>query len=162
MKTVLVSTLTAAALLTISFTAFAVNEPAPGAELGTKNEAIAMVKLVQEQFKKDGPEMTFSAVSDKSIKEYHDRDLYPFIYDLKGICVAHGARPALIGKNLIDLKDQDGKYLIREMIEIAGDRENGWVDYEWPNPISNKIEHKSSYIERMGDYFVGVGIYRQQ
>src|SRR5690349_17617279 len=143
MKTVLVSTLTAVALLTISFTAFAVNEPAPTEEFGTKNEAIAMVKLVQQQFKKDGPQLTFSAVSDKSIKEYHDRDLYPFIYDLKGICVAHGARPALIGKNLIDLKDQDGKYLIREMIKIAGDLENGWVDYEWPNPISNKIEHKS-------------------
>lgn len=162
MKTVLVSTLTVAALLSISFTAFAVNELAPTEEFGTKNEAIAMVKLVQQQFKKDGPQLTFSAVSDRSIKEYHDRDLYPFIYDLKGICVAHGARPALIGKNLIDLKDQDGKYLIREMIEIAGDRENGWVDYEWPNPISNKIEHKSSYIERMDDYFVGVGIYRQQ
>ena len=93
MRTVLLSTLTVAALLMISFTAFAVMVPA--AEFGTKNEAIAMVKLVQEQFKKDGPEMTFSAVSDKSVKEYHDRDLYPFIYDLKGICVAHGARPAL-------------------------------------------------------------------
>jgi cytochrome c len=162
MKTVLLSTHRAIALLIISFTAFAMMVPAFAEELGTKNEAIAMVKLVQEQFKKDGPELTFKAVSDKSAREYHDRDLYPFIYDLKGICVAHGARPALIGKNLIDLKDQDGKYLIREMIKIAEGLENGWVDYEWPNPISNKIEHKSSYIEKMDGYFVGVGIYRQQ
>jgi cytochrome c len=162
MKTGLVSTLTVTALLTISFTALAMMVPASAEELGTKNEAIAMVKLVQEQFKKDGPERTFNAVSDKSVREYHDRDLYPFIYDLKGICVAHGARPALIGKNLIDLKDQDGKYLIREMIKIAEGPGNGWVAYEWPNPISNKIESKSSYIEKMGDYFVGVGIYRQQ
>jgi cytochrome c len=131
-------------------------------DFGTKAEAVAMVKLVQEQFKKDGPDLTFKAISDKSVKEYHDRDLYPFVYDMKGICVAHGARPALIGKNLIDLKDQDGKYLIRDMIALAQRSETGWVDYEWPNPITNKIEDKSSYVEKMGDYFVGVGVYRQK
>ena len=131
------------------------------AEFGTKEEAIAMVKRIQEQFKKEGPEITFKDVSDKSVKEYHDRDLYPFIYELKGVNVAHGARPALIGKNLIDLKDQDGKYLIREMKKIAEGPGSGWVDYKWPNPITNKIEDKSSYIEKMGNYFVGVGIYKQ-
>ena len=91
--------------------------------------------------------------------------MYPFIYHLtgaqKGVNVAHGARPALIGKNLIDLKDQDGKYLIREMLDLANGPGHGWVDYKWPNPITNKIEDKSSYIEKLGDYFVGVGIYRQ-
>ena len=44
-------------------------------------------------------EATFRAVTDKSTPEFHDRDLYPFIYDLRGVNVAHGARPALIGKN---------------------------------------------------------------
>lgn len=131
------------------------------ADFGTKDEAVAMVKRVQEKFKKDGADATFKAVSDKSVEEFHDRDLYPFIYDMKGTCVAHGARPALIGKNLYDLKDQDGKYLIREVIDIAEGSGAGWVDYKWPNPLSNKIEDKSSYIEKMGDYVVGVGIYRQ-
>jgi signal transduction histidine kinase len=135
--------------------------PVIAAEFGTKEEAIAMVKRIQEQFKKDGPELTFKAVSDKSIKEFHDRDLYPFIYEMKGVNVAHGARPALIGKNLIDLKDQDGRYLIREMKKMAEGPGSGWVDYKWPNPITNKIEDKSSYIEKMGNYFVGVGIYKQ-
>jgi len=127
---------------------------------GSKAEAVAMVKRVQETFKKEGAEATFKGVSDKSTKAFHDRDLYPFIYDMSGVCVAHGARPALIGKKLIDLKDQDGKYLIREMITIAQTSGSGWVDYKWPNPLTNKIEDKSSYIERMGDYFVGVGIYK--
>ena len=134
---------------------------ASAAEFGTRTEAVTMVKRVQTMFKKDGPAATFKAVSDKSIKQFHDRDLYPFIYDMKGTCVAHGARPALIGKNLIDLKDQDGKYLIREMVAISTGPGNGWVDYKWPNPLSNKIEDKSSYIEKMGDYFVGVGIYKR-
>jgi signal transduction histidine kinase len=139
--------------------------PAAAGEFGTKEEAVAMVKRVQAQFKKDGAEATFKAVSDKSTKAYHDRDLYPFIYHLdgpqKGVNVAHGARPVLIGKNLIDLKDQDGKYLIREMLDLANGPGRGWVDYKWPNPITNKIEDKSSYIEKMGAYFVGVGIHKQ-
>jgi cytochrome c len=127
---------------------------------GLKAEAVAMVKRVQDTFKKEGADATFKEVSDKSTTAFHDRDLYPFIYILSGVCVAHGARPALIGKKLIDLKDQDGKYLIREMVKIAETTGSGWVDYKWPNPLTNKIEDKSSYIERMGDYFVGVGIYK--
>jgi len=130
------------------------------AEFGSKQEAVAMVKQVQEMFSRDGAQATFKAVSDKAIAVFHDRDLYPFIYDMKGTCVAHGARPALIGKNLIGLKDQDGKYLIREMIDMANGPGSGWIAYKWPNPINNRIEDKLSYIERMGSYFVGVGIYK--
>lgn len=139
----------------------AIASPATAAEFGTKDEAVAMVKRVQAEFKKAGPDATFKAVSDKSIADFHDRDLYPFIYNMKGICVAHGARPALIGKNLIDLKDQDGKFLIREMVTMSNGPGSGWIDYKWPNPLTNKIEDKSSYIEKMGDYFVGVGVYKQ-
>jgi len=138
----------------------ALGRPAGAAEFGTKDEAVAMVKRVQAMFKTKGAEATFKAVSDKSVTEFHDRDLYPFIYDFTGLNVAHGARPALIGKNLIALKDQDGKFLVRDMRDIAQTKGSGWYDYKWPNPINNKIEDKASYVEKMGDYWVGVGIYR--
>jgi len=134
--------------------------PSSGAEFGTRAEAIAMVKQVQMMFAEKGAQATFRAIDDKSNALFHDRDLYPFVYDLKGTCVSHGARPALVGKNLISLKDQNGVYLIQEMIALAKGPGSGWVDYKWPNPITNKIEDKSSYIEKMGDYFVGVGVYR--
>ena len=134
-------------------------QAAPHEDVGSRLEAVAMVKRVQTMFDKDGPEKTFNAISDKTVGEFHDRDLYPFVYTFDGTCVAHGARPALIGKNLIDLKDQDGKYLIREMAERsqAGD---GWISYKWPNPLTNKIEDKASYFVKLGEhYFVGVGVY---
>jgi len=129
-------------------------------EPGREQEAIAMVMRVKLKFAKDGPDATFKAVTDRTTAEFHDRDLYPFVYDMKGFNVAHGARPALVGKNLISLTDQDGKYLIQQMIAIANGEGSGWIDYKWPNPLTNKIEDKSSYIEKMGDYVVGVGIYR--
>ena len=130
-------------------------------EAHTNEEAIAMVNRVQEKFKRDGPEATFKAVSDKTTGEFHNGELYPFIYDLDGINVAHGARPALVGKSLISLKDQDGKYLMKEMIEIANGPGSGWIHYMFPNPFTGKIEQKSTYVERMGDYLVGVGIWRE-
>ncbi len=147
-------TLAFLALLLVYWTA-----PALAAEHGTRDEAIAMVKRVQIKFKNDGAEAAFKAITNKD-KEFNDRDLYPFVYTLDGTnCVAHGANPALVGKNLIDLKDQDGKFLIRELSETAK-KGSGWVDYKWPNPVTKMIESKSSYVERMGDYFVGVGVYR--
>jgi cytochrome c len=134
--------------------------PASAFEHGTRDEAVAMVKRVQNKFKKDGAEATFKAVTEKD-KEFNDGDLYPFIYTLDGTkCVAHGANAALVGKNLIDLKDQDGKFLIRELAETAKNSSHGWVDYKWPNPVTKMIDPKSSYVERMGDYFVGVGVYQ--
>jgi len=148
-----------AMIATVALLAFTCS--ASAAENGTKDEAVAMVKRVETMFAKEGPDATFKAVSDKSVAEFHDRDLYPFIYDMSGTCVAHGARPALIGKNLIDLKDQDGKYLIRELVAIAEGPGSGWVDYKWPNPLTNKIEDKTSYVEKMGDYLVGVGVYKE-
>jgi cytochrome c len=115
-----------AAIATVTLLLF--GGTASATDNGTKEEAVAMVKRVEAMFAKDGAEATFKAVSDKSNTAFHDRDLYPFIYDMKGVCVAHGARPALIGKNLIDLKDQDGKYLIQEMVALAKGPGSGWID----------------------------------
>jgi signal transduction histidine kinase len=129
--------------------------PATAVELGTKEEAVAMVKRIQEKFKKDGAEQTIKAVS---TTEFQVNSLDPFISDLNGLLVAGAQRP-LIGKTIIDIKDPDGKYPIRMMIDIAKDPGNGWLNYKWLNPRTAKIQEKMTYIEKMGDYFVGSGIY---
>ena len=68
--------------------------PATAAEFGTKDEAVAMVKRVQTKFKAEGAEATFKAVSDKSVAEFHDRDLYRSSMTCR-VCaspMAHGRR----------------------------------------------------------------------
>ncbi|HDZ73251.1 MAG TPA: histidine kinase [Aurantimonas coralicida] len=146
--------------LLIIFVVFLATPVLAQAPRGSRDEAIAMVTRVQVMFKAQGAAATFAAINDLSNPEFHDRDLYPFVYDLEGVNVAHGARPVLVGKNLSSLKDQDGKYLIQEIIGVATGPGSGWVDYKWPHPITNKIEDKSSYIEKLGAYVVGVGIYK--
>jgi signal transduction histidine kinase len=129
--------------------------PATATELGTKEEAIAMVKRIQEKFKKDGAEQAIKAVS---TSEFQIDNLDPFISDLNGLLVA-GKQRSLIGKTVIDIKDPDGKYPIQMMIDIAKGPGSGWVNYKWLNPRTTKIQQKTTYIEKMGDYFVGAGIY---
>jgi len=132
--------------------------PARSAQFGTQDEAIAMVKRVQEKLKKDGSEATFKAITSKA-KIFNDRDLYPFVYDMNGVVLAHGAKADLVGKNLLDFRDQDGKFVIRKMIDVVNGPGSGWVDLRWMNPLTNEVEAKSSYVEKMGQYWVGVGVY---
>ena len=136
--------------------------PAGAAEFGTRDEATAMVRRVQQKFKKEGPEAAFRAINNKE-PGFADRDLYPFVTELTGLCVANGVTPAVRGKNLLDLKDQDGKFMIQEFVRTASTApEHGWVDYRWLNPVTKTIEDKSAWIERMGNYFVGVGVYKNE
>ena len=129
---------------------------------GSKDEAVTMVQRIQDMFSKEGVATPFKATSDPSTQEFHDRDLYPFLCELSGVCVAHGARPALIDNDLIDVREQHGHYLISEIIDLVKGRDSGWVDYKWQNPLTNRIEDKSSYIEKLGNnYFVGVGVDRE-
>ena len=136
--------------------------PAGAAEFGTRDEATAMVRRVQQKFKKEGSEAAFRAINNKA-PGFADRDLYPFVTELTGLCVANGVTPAVRGKNLLDLKDQDGKFMIQEFVRTASSAPgHGWVDYRWLNPVTKTIEDKSAWIERMGDYFVGVGVYKNE
>jgi uncharacterized protein len=143
--------------------AFLTSAPsAPAAEFGTREEAVAMVKRVQAKFKKDGYEATFRAINSGS-KEFNDRDLYAFMVDFTGRNHANAVSPAISGKNIWDLKDQDGKFIVQEMIAVARDVGQGWFDYRWINPATKTIEDKSAYVERVGpDHFVGVGIYKNE
>jgi cytochrome c len=132
---------------------------AAAVQRGTRDEAVAMVHNVQDMFARQGADATFQAINDLSNKQFHDRDLYPFVYTRDGVNLAHGSRPDLVGKNLLNIKDADGKYLIQDIVKITDEKGGGWVDYKWPDPLTNGIENKSSYVEKMGNYVVGVGIY---
>jgi signal transduction histidine kinase len=114
--------------------------------------ALKAARLLQQQ----GPDKAFPVFDDKT-GAFHDRDLYVMVYDTAGKNVAHGANPALIGKDLIDLKDTDGKFMIRELVSV---KDQGFVDYKWPNPLTKKIEPKTTYVVRVGGYLVGVGAYK--
>ena len=57
------------------------------------------------------------------------------------------------------VKDAEGKPVVQDMIANAKESGSGQVDYLWLNRSNNKVEHKSSYVVRTGDYIVGAGAY---
>lgn len=132
-----------------------------GAQFGTRDEAVALVKRVQETFKKEGPEATFRAINSGA---FNDRDLYPFVHTIDGtLHVANGAWPGIRGKNLHDMRDQDGKFTTQDFMRIATTAPyHGWSDFRWRNPKTNTVDAKSAWIERMGEYLIGVGIYKSE
>ena len=128
---------------------------------GTPQEATAMVEKAIAHIKKVGRDKAFAEFSDKK-GAWIDRDLYVVVYDLKGKVLAHGANEKMIGKDVIELRDNDGKYFVKERVEMMSKSPNakGWQDYKFMNPVSRAIEPKQMFIQRHEDLFVGCGVYK--
>jgi signal transduction histidine kinase len=128
------------------------------AESGSRAEAEALVHKAVSAIKAQGPDKAFDEVTNgKSLK---DKDMYIFVYDLNGKCLAHGANAKLVGKDLIGMKDPDGKPLIKMLVDVAKEKGKGWTDtVKFRNPVTDKIQSRVNYIERVGEYAVGSGVF---
>ncbi len=126
----------------------------------TTKEAEAMVKKGVAFIKANGKERGYAEITSKQ-SQFTDRDLYLVVYRLDGTPMAHGANEKMVGRNLIELKDIDGKEFVRERVELAKTKGTFWQDYKFPNPVTKKVEAKSMYCERVEDTAVCGGIYKQ-
>lgn len=125
------------------------------AEDATPDEAMAMAKKAAQYVKDHGQEAA-TAEFNKPASEFIDRDLYVFVIDQAGVFLAHPIKPALVGKNMIEMKDVEGTPLIKNFTEIQGE---GWSEYKWPHPVTKEIRPKKSYIINVDGYILGVGAY---
>lgn len=125
----------------------------------TAAEATAMTKKGVAFIKANGKDKAFAEISNKK-GQFVDRDLYLVVYGMDGTVLAHGANERLIGKNMIDLKDIDGKPYVQERIDLAKSKGTFWQDYKFTNPVSKKIEPKSMYCEKLDETVVCGGIYK--
>lgn len=126
----------------------------------TRKEAEVMVKKAVAFIKANGKEKAFAEFNNHKGK-FTDRDLYITAYDLNGKCLSHGQNAKMIGKDLIELKDSDGKLFIKERMEIAKKTGKGWQDYKYTNPMTKSIEQKSAYFEKYEDVVIAGGIYKR-
>jgi cytochrome c len=152
LRKTLANALVALALLGIQFNAIAGTN-------GTSDEAKAMVERAVALMSSQGNDKAYVAFNENP-GPFVDRDLYVFVLDLDGNTLAHGGNKAMIGKSLINLKDSSGKAFVQEMLELAKAKGEGWIDYDWPNPLSKKIERKSTFVRKVGSTVVGVGAYK--
>src|SRR5690242_640632 len=94
---------------------------------------------------------------------------YIFVLDKEGNMLVH-PDPAMEGKNQLELKDINGKPIIRGLIGTVttfSDKIEGWYHYEWNVPGGLLPRWKSSYVCLVKapsgkSYIVGSGIYTDQ
>ena len=125
-----------------------------------KDDAKALVKQAAALVKYQGKGKALAEIS-KPKGTFDKGELYVFAYDLQGVMVAHPKNPTLIGKNLIDVPDSDGKLFRKEIVEKARLKGSGWVDYLYLNPETNEVEHKTTYLLKVGDIILCCGAYKE-
>jgi signal transduction histidine kinase len=146
-------TATAVCLALVSANVLA-NEP-------TEKDAIAMAERGAALMKAKGKEEMMKMITAKH-PDFVQGELYVDMRDIKtGIVLAHPYNPSIVGKNLTDVPDANGKKYRREIIELGAAKGKGWVDYMYKNPTSGKIEPKTTYILRVDDVVLEAGIYKK-
>lgn len=92
--------------------------------------------------------------------EFVDGELYVYVIDAQGNFLASGgSSTTLIGRNVTDLTDSEGRLFIRELLGDARSRTSGRIEYRWANPVSGRNEPKIATYRRVGDHILVVGYY---
>jgi signal transduction histidine kinase len=125
-----------------------------------KADAVKMVKDAVAFYKGNGMEKTLDVLNDPK-GQFIKGNLYVFAYDLSGTMMANVAKPELVGQNVIDVPDSDGKKFRQEIIDTAKKSGSGWVDYKTIHPKTKLIEQKTSYFERIDELVLSCGIYKK-
>jgi hypothetical protein len=134
--------------------------------VGSAAEAEALVKKAVAYVAANGVDKSIAAFNKKD-GEFVKGELYVFMFRVSNkpgariVTLAHSANPGLVGKDLYDLKDPNGKPFMVAMSKKAMEEKGGWVDYKWSHPITKKVADKRSYVlPATSDVVVGCGIYK--
>lgn len=146
-----------AALCAIAIPAAAETE-AP--QYATKDDAVAMVKKAVDYIKAEGTEKGYAEISKKT-GQFVRGDLYIAVVDFEGTLLAYGARAILVGRNLMDFTDPDGKEVVKERVELAKKEPSFWQTYKFMNPLTRTVEPKEMYCERLDETIVCGGVYKK-
>jgi signal transduction histidine kinase len=137
-------------------TGLALAVSASASDRGTTQEAQALLDRAVKAVQAD--EAKALAAFNDAKGGYQDRDLYVFCSGPDGKVTAH-RDPKMLGTDQAAIKDQDGRMVGKEIAEL-GKKGGGTLEYKWPNPVTNKVEAKVSYIKQAGKQVCGVGAYK--
>jgi len=98
----------------------------------TKDECVAKTKEAAEMVNAKGLDASIAEINKKDGK-FVWKDSYVFLVEFDGKMLAHPMSPALIGKNVLDMKDKaedpaKGKFIFKEITEMAKTEGGGWVE----------------------------------
>ncbi|MBV9564340.1 MAG: cache domain-containing protein [Bradyrhizobium sp.] len=100
------------------------------------------------------------ALARTSALRYGNND-YFFITDMTPRMLMHPISAQLVGKDLTDNKDPNGKRLFIEMVDVVRSSGSGFVRYFWPKPGSDKPQPKLTHVSGFAPWgwVIGTGVY---
>ncbi|MCH8181458.1 MAG: cache domain-containing protein [Proteobacteria bacterium] len=126
----------------------------------SREDAVTLVRQGEAHVAAVGKDKAYAEFTDPDNGDWHKGDLYLVVYALDGTVFAHGANPKMVGKNVIDLRDVDGKLFVRERLDKARSQASFWHNYKFTNPETGRVEPKQMYCERFDGTLVCGGVYR--
>jgi methyl-accepting chemotaxis protein len=96
----------------------------------------------------------------QDVRFFEDDSGYIFIYQPDGTNLLLPVNTSLHGKNLVGLKDSDGKFFVKELLEAA-QKGGGYVIYNFPKTKDGAPFPKLSYAIPFAPYgwMMGTGVY---
>ncbi|MBN8525268.1 MAG: cache domain-containing protein [Planctomycetes bacterium] len=86
---------------------------------------------------------------------------YVSVYDANAVVLFQPIKYKLVGKSLADLRDANGKQFMVDIMNVAKEKGEGWVDYVWPKPGEKTPSYKVGFIKKAvhGDktYVINIG-----
>ena len=94
--------------------------------------------------------------------EFKYGEIYVNVVSDKGLRLIYAPKPAAENMDVLQAQDTDGKFIVKEILEVAKTKGEGWVQYRWINPATNEIAGKTTYVKSVPEreVVVYVGAYK--
>ncbi|MCP4114627.1 MAG: diguanylate cyclase [Desulfobacteraceae bacterium] len=102
------------------------------------NAVDSMLEAMIHKFKGDGLDFSNLRHILGSLR-YGDGAGYYFAFSLDGILQVYPPAPGREGRNVLDYTDGDGRFVYRDMIDIALKKGEGFYRYKWDKPGSHGL-----------------------
>jgi cytochrome c len=123
----------------------------------SRADAQAQVAAAVAHVKKVGVEQAIKDIN--TAPEWKVKGMNVIFDSMKGMVLASSLNERLVGKDTFEMKDPSGKEFVKEMAATAMKGE-GWVNYQFINPESKKLEERAMFVRKVPSYdgFIGVAI----
>lgn len=128
-------------------------------------EAHSLSVTLYEKYRKTMPEGELKTLIKETLRGmvHHYEDSYLFILGMDGIEQLNSDRPEMEQRNILNMKTHDGRFIVRELIALVKENNEGFIDYLWTKPgVEGNTYEKKSYIKFFKPYqwIIGTGSYQ--
>lgn len=123
-------------------------------------DCVEVVDKIIDMAKEKGLDSTLKVVNTIS-GPFRRGPLYGLVISFDGKMLAHPVNKEQFHIDQFTLKDINGKYFAKEMVELTKNQGSGWVEYLWLRHGEKEPTLKKTYVKRIPntDTFAACGYY---